>query len=600
MPDSTRLESLLVADIGSSMTKVGLVDRVGSEFRLVGSGLSASTAAPPTADVLVGLRRAIEFVQERTGRRFLSDDGQLITPDRGTGQGVDAFAATTSAPAPLRVAIVGLSREVSLATAIRAIHGTYATLEATLALDQTGGRWLPAPPPADGDGANDPQKSTAAAIDPAVIAAQELARANPDVVVIVGGIDGGATTPVYEIANLVAAIVSSGDENARPTILFAGNRDARSQVAARIGNVAPFRAVDNVRPSLDDENLSPLQRELEALYIERKITWLPGLNTLSAWTSAAILPTARAFENVVRFIARRYNLNVLGADLGAASTTVITSRSGGFSRIVRADLGLGQNSENVIALGGSARLMRWLPMEMDQNTAEQRWLNHTLHPAEIPVTREDARLMDAVGRVALAVAADEGAVDINGIDLILLTGRAFSHNTNPGSLALLALDALQPWGVFTLAVDALGLAPAFGALAALHATAAAGTLERDGFVTLGTVIAPISKSREGQLDLRVKITSESTGTLNLEVRHGSLELVPLPAGQKASIEIHPSRGVELGNKQGGVFRAQVEGGSLGVVIDARGRPIVLPTDVEKGRAQVQKWYWDIGGEVSDG
>ena len=100
MPDSQRLESLLVADIGSGMTKVGLVDRVGSDFRFVSSGLSASTAEPPTSDVLVGLRRALEFVQARTGRRFLSDDGQLITPDRGAGQGVDAFVATTSAPSP--------------------------------------------------------------------------------------------------------------------------------------------------------------------------------------------------------------------------------------------------------------------------------------------------------------------------------------------------------------------------------------------------------------------------------------------------------------------------------------------------------------------
>jgi hypothetical protein len=184
--------------------------------------------------------------------------------------------------------------------------------------------------------------------------------------------------------------------------------------------------------------------------------------------------------------------------------------------------------------------------------------------------------------------------------LILLTGRTFAHNSNPGALALLALDALQPSGVFTLAVDALGLAPAFGALASLHATAAASTIERDGFVTLGTVIAPISNSQDGQIDLRVKIHSEAMGTMNLEVRHGSLELVPLPAGQKASIEIQPSRGVDLGTKHAGVFRAQVEGGSLGVVIDARGRPITLPVEAEKRRAQVQKWYWDIGGEMSYG
>ena len=36
---------------------------------------------------------------------------------------MDAFVAVTSAPPPLRVAIVGLSREVSVAAAARAING---------------------------------------------------------------------------------------------------------------------------------------------------------------------------------------------------------------------------------------------------------------------------------------------------------------------------------------------------------------------------------------------------------------------------------------------------------------------------------------------
>ena len=598
MADS-KLESLLIADIGSVTTKVGLVDRIGGDFRYVSSGASLTTAAAPTNDVVVGLCRAIELLQARTGRQFLSDDSQLITPERGAGQGVDAFVAATSAPPPLRVAIVGVSREVSLTTAERAVHGTYATVEATLALDQTGGRWLTVQPQENEDGA-DGKDSSVVLQDPAVVAGETLAQANPDVIVIVGGIDGGATSPVYEIANLVAAIVSSNDEGTRPIILFAGNREARSEVAARIGNAAPFRAVDNIRPTLEQENLSPLQRELEALYIDKKIVWLPGMNALGGWTPALVMPSARALENVIRFVAHRFNLNVLGADLGGASTSIISVRGNALTRVVRSDLSLGQNMENVLTRAGIDQLMRWLPIEMDEENARLRWINHTLHPTEVPVTREDARLMQAAARAALATTAREGDIDVNGVELLLLTGRAFAHNTNPGALALLALDALQPTGIYTLAVDTLGLAPAFGALASIQATAAAAAVERDGFLTLGTVIAPISNRREGQVDLRVQVQSESTGTMNLEVQHGSLELVPLPAGQKASIEVRPSGEVDLGNKHRGIFKAQVEGGSLGLIIDARGRPITLSADVEKRRAQVQKWYWDIGGEVSVG
>jgi hypothetical protein len=597
MADAQRLESLLVADIGSVSTKVGFVDRVGGEFRFISAATSLTTAEPPIADVLVGVRRAIELIEERTGRRFISDDGQLITPERGAGQGVDAFVAVTSAAVPLRVALVGISREVSLTSAIRAINGTYATVEATMAIDQFGGRWVPVTRPTE-DG--DEKKTPTMLQDPAVLAAEALVRANPDVIVLVGGIDGGATMPLYDMANLISAIVSSSDETARPTVIFAGNREARSQVAARIGQAAPFRVVDNVRPTLEFENWTPLQRELEAMYIERKITWLPGLNALTGWMPTAVMPSARALENVVRYIARRFDLNVLGADIGSVSTSIVTAQDDSYSRVVRSDLGIGHNLGRVIARADVARVMDWLPMEMETDDAYVRLLNHTAHPASVPAARDDARLMQAAACVALATAAREANLDLRGVDLLLLSGGAATLNSNLGSLALLALDALQPTGIFTLAVDTLGLAAAFGALAAISAPAAANTIERDGFVTLGTVIAPISNTREGDVDLRVQIKMPDGTPMNLEVQHGSLELIPLPAGQKASIEMRPASGVYLGKKHSGIFKAQVEGGAVGLIVDARGRPIALPADAEKRRAQVQRWYWDIGGEVSYG
>ena len=91
-------------------------------------------------------------------------------------------------------------------------------------------------------------------------------------------------------------------------------------------------------------------------------------------------------------------------------------------------------------------------------------------------------------------------------------------------------------------------------------------------------------------------TKLADGTpIDLEVKHGSLEMIPLPQGQKASIQIRPSRGVGLPGTQGGIYKADVEGGALGLIIDARGRPITLSPDMHKRRTQVQQWYWDMGG-----
>ncbi len=589
MPDPEQLESFLVADCGSVNTKVGLVDRVDGEYRFVGAASAATTTEPPTSDLVAGIRHALELLQARSERRVLAEDGQLITPERTSGQGVDAFCAIASAATPLRVAIVGLSRAVSVASAARAIQSTYATIVATLALDEIGGRWMQLPAPAGGDG----KTQSAPKIDPQVVAAETLARANPEVIVLVGGIDGGATSALYELANLVAAIVAANDEGSRPVILFAGNRDARAQIAARVGQSALLRVADNVHPTLDVENIAPLQRELEALYEERKIARLPGLGALGNWTTAKIIPAARAFEQTVRYLSRRYALSVLGVDVGGSATTIVQAKGDTYARVVRADLGTGPALESMLTRAGVESFLRWLPMDISADDARAHWFNHSACPGALPTTRAEMFLLQAAARHALGVTAREGQVDVSALDLLLLSGGAFAHNANLAALALLALDALEPRGVFTLAVDSFGLASAYGALAGLDGAAAAGVIERDAFTTLGTVIAPLSNNRGGAVDLRIKVQSAS-GAMNVEVAHGTLELIPLPPGQKASLEVRASAGVSLGAGRGGIFKADIEGGALGLIVDARGRPIKLPDSSEKRRVQVQEWLWDVG------
>jgi hypothetical protein len=309
-----------------------------------------------------------------------------------------------------------------------------------------------------------------------------------------------------------------------------------------------------------------------------------------------IIPSSQAFQNTIRYLARRYGLHVVGADLGGGATTLVTVRGEILQHIVRADLGTGQHLKNIIAQTSVDRLVAWLPSEISSAEAHAHWLNQSLYPRALPLTRQDAYLMHAAARAALATAAQD--LEIDKLDLIVLSGGAFGANSNLGALALIALDALQPHGVFSLAVDPFGLAAALGSIAAVNPEAAASVIERDGLVTLGTVIAPLSKNRDGQIDARVQIQPANSGAINLEVQHGSLELVPLLPGQKATMEIRPAGGVSLPNVKRGVYKAQIEGGALGLIIDARGRPIALPNDPEKRRTKIQQWYWDIGGEVA--
>ena len=62
------------------------------------------------------------------------------------------------------------------------------------------------------------------------------------------------------------------------------------------------------------------------------------------------------------------------------------------------------------------------------------------------------------------------------------------------------------------------------------------------------------------------------------VSFGSLRLVPLGVGEEATITLKPSRQVDVGAGRGESMERKVRGGVVGVLLDARGRPLQLPTE----------------------
>jgi hypothetical protein len=76
----------------------------------------------------------------------------------------------------------------------------------------------------------------------------------------------------------------------------------------------------------------------------------------------------------------------------------------------------------------------------------------------------------------------------------------------------------------------------------------------------------------------------------MEVRHGSLVGIKLPVGQAGTLHLTPLHRFDVG--MGGFGRGgtvKVVGGVLGVVIDARGRPLRLPAEPSRRRDLLNKW-----------
>lgn len=164
-----------------------------------------------------------------------------------------------------------------------------------------------------------------------------------------------------------------------------------------------------------------------------------------------------------------------------------------------------------------------------------------------------------------------------------------------GQAALVLLDAIQPAGVCTLALDHSSILPQLGALASVHPLAAAQVMWRDGFLKLGTAIAPTGVGREGSVALKLKIEYDDGQTLSVEVPYGALEVVPLMTGKRAVVELRPASQFDIGlGKKGKGATTEVDGGELGIIVDARGRPLTLPGDDQKRRAKITEWMAELG------
>jgi hypothetical protein len=157
------------------------------------------------------------------------------------------------------------------------------------------------------------------------------------------------------------------------------------------------------------------------------------------------------------------------------------------------------------------------------------------------------------------------------------------------------LDALQPVGVTGLVLDKSRLVAPLSTVAMVNPLAAAQVTERDALHNLGTVVAPVGSAREGEIALKFKIAYEDGRSLEVEVPYGSLEVIPLATGQTADLELRPTRRFDVGlGTRGQAGTTKVEGGVLGIIIDARGRPLPIAQDPTEQREKVQRWLWDMG------
>ncbi len=589
--DPETANAILVADCGTVFTKVSLLGLVEGQYRLMARGEAPTTVAAPHKDVTKGIIQAIAEIERITGHTFVSR-GRILTPQQQTGDGVDLFVAAISAGGPIRLVVLGGVSSQIAELASQSVSGLYAETHAipsptfSAMNSPQAGQWT--------------QERVQLEWERQLQSIREL---QPHAALIVGLADGNAgATPLQEACQLILNVLQDQQRQglaprALP-ILYAGAPQYVEAVRRMLQGRAEVTRVDMLS---SQGQIGPVSMATTALYERDVIQRVAGYDVMRTWSPAPPVGAAGSLSSLVRFLAQHYTMNVTAVDVGASTTSVMMGgEHGEFIPMVNASIGMGPNIGAILQQVGMQRVVRWLPFEINEDELRQYVVNRLMHPQVVPMSLRDLQIAQAFAREAIILTLESGTharSDLFNADLILATGGVLAHAPKYGQAMLLLLDALEPRGVTSMVLDRTMLISQLGAVATVAPVAAVQVNENDAVLhRLGTCVVPYGNLPVGQVAIKVEVEYSNGRKVSADVTTGSIEVIPLQVNEQALLSLYPSQTVDVGLGPGERARAaeEIDGGLVGLVIDARGRPLVLASDDAERQARLLQWMQVIG------
>jgi len=369
-----------------------------------------------------------------------------------------------------------------------------------------------------------------------VEAAQALRDARPDVVVIQGGAKDEAA-----LAELLEALrLGCGTQRPMPRV---------------------FALVDtSVAPAL---RLRADPFEFEHFATAPEI--VSALRGLRRGGNEDVVLRDALIEDAARALATTNGTAALAVDVTERSTSLVLARRDGRLEAAHlVPLGLGMGADHVVVRASLDHVRRWLPWPIDSTALLERVFNRPRGAEGLPADEPAVLLEMALAREAIAHAlrdvADAGldVAAMRSAPAILITGRVASLLKSGQSLLVL-VDGLEPSAVSTVFREP-----------------DEGRAER-----IGMVVSVVTRR-----SAKIRITRAS-GRSMAQVAPGSFGLVAIGADVDIAIN-------------GPGVRGHGRSGELGVLIDARGRPLSLPERDGERIPAVARWHTALHAIAADG
>lgn len=566
-------KTFLSLDIGNSQTQAWLFAQQDGAWAVRGSACVPTAIEGDASQFHKSIQQLLGQIQERHGVRLLDDRGQISDILRLEGAPA-AIGLSLSAGKPIRTALIGLSEAFSI-TPLRRLVSLF-NCEVVLEVNLQ-------------DNVNETTQL------------ERLLTSEVELYVIAGGANGGAQKALKAALENLRLVYHLIPRVIRPQIVFCGNQDLAEYASNEIEAGHDMYLASNIQPNPGQEDQTLVWKAMLAAFERLRIQQIPGLADIVSNLRTHVIPGDFSAGRMVRFLERSSGngKGVLLVRVDAHTVSVIAARDqklNGICHRLKVDDAVLEEARGLTNL------------ITDSNTFTAYVYNRALYPDYTPATLEDLSIEHAWGRERIREALkvlqqldpefgyNPSLGLLHPYDPIILTGPAM-RLAAPHQGLMIALDSILPHGITTFLQDEQQLLTALGSLAPYDSILPVQVMDEEVFTNLATLINVDTPASEGQTVLQIEVNEgEQMPRVYHEVRAGELKRIETLSNSKTELYLAPEAESDVGmgvTGLGGWVTALDS--KVGVVVDARGRPLALPAD-ESARSEVlRNWLWELGG-----
>jgi hypothetical protein len=377
--------------------------------------------------------------------------------------------------------------------------------------------------------------------------ATAIRDARADAVLVVA--DGADADGVLDLVE--ALRFACGGQEPPPAVLLAGDDRARARVSTGLGAMT-FEAMPDTTTAQGREAI------------------VARLRAMRRGTTDVVLRD-EAIEAASRALAGATGRSTLVVDVNGSTTSLAYAGATGPVWAMHVRHGIGANADRIVTRTGLDRVRRWLPRAIDSPALLERVFNRARWPDAVAPSALTLVIEMSLAREAIAHAMAEAeraeipAATLRAAQNIVCTGD-LARFPRASQAVLVAVDAIGPEGTQLIAREHPDALVAAGALASRSPADVIAAIEPLALV------ATMWPRRAAT----VRVT-DASGLIEERVARGAFFLTPT-AGNVA---------LQLGTV---AAPATADALALGVVVDARGRPLELPPRDAERIPTLARWH----------